>query len=138
MEHVGGALGALWIAVAAVLAGAAVVGSLRARSSGRVPGEWTLLLPGTLVLVAMSFLLLRLIEVIAPAPDSAADSEGVPQLVPDWTFAETTAIVAGTVAGIAALAWVICFILRGRMQHRRVLKAEAAVMRQRREESEDR
>lgn len=130
-----GSIGGVWIAVALVLAGLAVTASLVARHHGREPGEWTVWLPGAMVLAASSFLLPRLIVAVGSEADPASDGE-VPQLVPDWAFAESTALVAGIAGAAAALAWVIAFVIRARVQHQQSVDADEAVLREARQRAE--
>lgn len=128
MGSVGG-LGALWIALAVALAGCALAGSLSARRHDREPGEWTVWLPVTIVLVALAFVLPWMLVRIAPEParDTSADA---PLQVPAWLFADGTALVAAIAAAVGAAAWVVCFLLRARLQHQQAREVDEAVLRE--------
>lgn len=132
MEQIGGATGVFWIALALVLAGLTVAASLRARHLGRAPGEGPLWLLSAVILIAFAFLIVRAIVAIDPELESNGE---VPLLVPDWVLADSTALVAGIVAAVAAVAWIICFVIRGRALHRQAVAADEAVLQYMRREA---
>lgn len=130
MEQIGGGTGVFWIALALVLAGFAIAVGLHARRYGREPGPGMLFLLGAVVLTASSFVLGRMIFTLDPEPEAA--SEAGPIAMPEWILAGSTATIAGIVGVIAAAAWLVYALIRGRVQYQQGVEADEAILHERR------
>lgn len=88
-------------------------------------------------MAASPFLVLWMLDSVVASGFENNRSEEVPLHLPDWLFADSTALIAGTVAAVGILASIICFLIRGRMQHLKSVAVDEALLREMRGESND-